>query len=89
MPSYSYENRHASSSRGKSYVQNNPSLANNSQPRADGVQPAAPSTLERPRDCINKHSTPPFALICRLMEKLRDEEAGKRRETLERFFAVG
>lgn len=50
------------------------------------LQPqAVVSTLERPRECINKHSTPPFSLLCTMMDRLRSEEANKRRDTLGRF----
>lgn len=57
----------------------------------DGNAEAGPSTvptvstLERPRECINKHSTPPFSLLCTMMDRLRTEEANKRRDTLARF----
>ncbi|KAL7418712.1 DNA ligase (ATP) [Cryptotrichosporon argae] len=55
-----------------------------SQPQAG----PPPSTLERPAGCINRHSTPPFALLCSVMDRMRSEEAGKRRETLSRFMAL-
>ncbi|RSH81465.1 DNA ligase (ATP) [Saitozyma podzolica] len=54
----------------------------------DFVSPAGPSTLERPRDCINKHPTPAFAVLCSMMDRLRSEEAGKRKDTLQRFFRL-
>lgn len=43
------------------------------------------ATLERPRECVNKHWTPPFSLLCTMMDRLRSEEANKRRDTLARF----
>jgi DNA ligase-4 len=54
----------------------------------DFVPPAGPSSLERPRDCINKNPTPAFAVLCSMMDRLRGEEAWKRRETLSRFFRL-
>jgi hypothetical protein len=46
------------------------------------------STLERPRECINRFPTPAFSLLCTMMDRLRTEEASKRRNTLERFFEL-
>jgi len=46
------------------------------------------STLERPRECINRFPTPAFSLLCSMMDRLRTEEASKRRDTLERFFGL-
>lgn len=43
------------------------------------------SAPERPKDCVNRHSTPPFSLLCTMMDRLRSEEANKRRDTLSRF----
>ncbi|GFZ52023.1 DNA ligase 4 [Saitozyma sp. JCM 24511] len=57
-------------------------------PDEDFISPAGPSTLERPRDCINKHPTPAFAVLCSMMDRLRSEEAGKRKDTLQRFFRL-
>ena len=46
------------------------------------------SNLERPRECINRFPTPAFSLLCTMMDRLRTEEASKRRNTLERFFEL-
>lgn len=46
------------------------------------------STLERPPGCINKYPTPPFSLLCTVMDRLRSEEASKRRNTLETLFKL-
>lgn len=46
------------------------------------------STLERPKECVNRHSTPPFSLLCTMMDRLRTEEANKRRDTLARFMSL-
>lgn len=51
-------------------------------------RPLPPTQLERPKDCINKYPTPPFALLCTVMDRLRGEEAGKRRDTLKRLFEM-
>ncbi|RXK40753.1 hypothetical protein M231_02005 [Tremella mesenterica] len=51
-----------------------------------GVLPPGPSTLERPKDCINKNPTPAFSLLCTVMDRLRSEEMSKRKDTLTRFF---
>jgi hypothetical protein len=48
----------------------------------------APSTLERPKEVINKQSTPAFALLCTMMDRLRSEDTQKRRDTLTRFIAL-
>ncbi len=48
-------------------------------------QPPLPSTLERPKECINKHSTPAFYVLCSIMDRMRTEAAGKRHEILTRF----
>ncbi|KAK8845565.1 hypothetical protein IAR55_006280 [Kwoniella newhampshirensis] len=44
-----------------------------------------PSTLERPAECINRNSTPHFSLLCTMMDRLRTEEASKRKDILGRF----
>lgn len=44
-----------------------------------------PTQLERPRDCINRNPTPPFSVLCAVMDRLRTEEASKRRDILTRF----
>ena len=49
----------------------------------DSVPP--PAVLERPKEVINKHSTPAFALLCTMMDRLRSEDPTKRRDTLMRF----
>lgn len=46
------------------------------------------NTLERPRECINRFSTPPFSLLCSIMDRLRTEDPTKRKSTLERFFGI-
>lgn len=51
-------------------------------------RPLPPTQLERPKDCVNKFPTPPFALLCTVMDRLRGEEAGKRRDTLKRLFEM-
>lgn len=55
-------------------------------PSGYGDSAAQVSNLERPRECINKYPTPAFSLLCTMMDRLRTEEASKRRNTLERFF---
>lgn len=54
---------------------------------ASQPQPPVPptSTVDRPAECVNKYPTPAFALLCTMMDRLRSEEAGKRRDTLSRF----
>lgn len=47
-----------------------------------------PTQLERPPDCINRHPTPAFAILCSVMDRLRSEEASKRRDTLTRFMNI-
>lgn len=44
-----------------------------------------PTQLERPPDCINRFPTPAFAILCDVMDRLRSEEAGKRKSTLTSF----
>lgn len=44
-----------------------------------------PSNLDRPRGCINKFPTPAFSLLCTMMDRMRSEDVGKRRDTLTRF----
>jgi hypothetical protein len=56
-----------------------------SQPQPPNLPP---STLERPKECINRHPTPAFALLCTIMDRMRSEEAGKRKETLMRFMGI-
>jgi DNA ligase-4 len=58
-----------------------------SQEDPDLIPPPPPvvSAVERPKECINKYPTPAFALLCTMMDRLRSEEASKRRETLIRF----
>jgi hypothetical protein len=56
-------------------------------PEAGPSQPQV-SNLERPRECINRFPTPAFSLLCTMMDRLRTEEASKRRNTLERFFEL-
>jgi len=69
---------------GSSAVQDDadPALIPASQP-----QPPLPPTsvVDRPPECINKYPTPSFALLCTMMDRLRSEEASKRRDTLSRF----
>lgn len=55
-------------------------------PSGYGESEAQVSNLERPRECINRYPTPAFSLLCTMMDRLRTEEASKRRNTLERFF---
>ena len=57
---------------------------------ASQPQPPLPpvSTIERPPDCVNKYPTPAFALLCTMMDRMRNEEASKRRETLSRFMDI-
>lgn len=55
-------------------------------PSGYGDAEAQVSNLERPRECINRFPTPAFSLLCTMMDRLRTEEASKRRNTLERFF---
>lgn len=45
-----------------------------------------PTQLERPADCVNRNSTPAFAIVCSIMDRLRNDKAGKRTETLSRLF---
>jgi DNA ligase-4 len=54
---------------------------------ASQPQPPVPpqSNVDRPAECINKYPTPAFALLCTMMDRLRSEEASKRRDTLSRF----
>lgn len=69
-----------------------PSATQDADPDADPE--AGPSSLpqvsnlERPRECINRFPTPAFSLLCTMMDRLRTEEASKRRNTLERFFEL-
>jgi hypothetical protein len=74
-----------------------PSLGTGSQEETDELaipasQPQPPnppvSTVERPPGCINKYPTPGFSLLCTMMDRLRSEEASKRKETLSRFFEL-
>lgn len=60
----------------------NPAALPASQP-----QPPEPptSSLDRPKECVNKYPTPAFSLLCTMMDRMRSEEAGKRRDTLIRF----
>ena len=62
-----------------------PSLLPASQPQPP-LPP--PSTLERPKQCINRFPTPAFSLLCTMMDRMRNEDPGKRRETLSRFMAL-
>lgn len=57
-----------------------------SQPAASALPP--PTQLERPADCINRESTPNFAVLCNMMDRLRSEKANKRFDTLKRFMDV-
>jgi len=57
-----------------------------SQAAPPSSQLAAPTQLERPPECINRHSTPAFAILCSVMDRMRNEKATKRTETLTRFF---
>jgi hypothetical protein len=57
--------------------------AQQEQPSSSAGAGAAP--LVRPKECINKYSTPAFTIVCSLMDRLRQDEPGKRRETLVRF----
>lgn len=57
-------------------------------PSSQGDVSPQVSTLERPRECINRFPTPAFSLLCTMMDRLRTEEASKRRNTLERFFEL-
>lgn len=56
-----------------------------SRPQPPGLPP---TNLERPKECINKYPTPAFSLLCTMMDRMRNEEAGKRRETLTRFMSL-
>jgi DNA ligase-4 len=55
-------------------------------PRTSQLPP--PTQLERPAECVNRNSTPAFAILCSVMDRLRNEKAGKRSETLARFFEI-
>ncbi|WWC66828.1 uncharacterized protein I206_100735 [Kwoniella pini CBS 10737] len=44
-----------------------------------------PTILGKPDDCVNKFPTPHFSLLCTMMDRLRTEEASKRRDILKRF----
>lgn len=48
----------------------------------------AASNIERPPECINRYPTPAFSLLCTMMDRLRSEEANKRRDTLTRFMSL-
>lgn len=63
------------------------SLLPASQPQPPGPPPTI-SNLERPKECINKYPTPAFSLLCTMMDRMRSEEASKRRETLLRFMSL-
>ncbi|OCF31187.1 DNA ligase 4 [Kwoniella heveanensis BCC8398] len=67
-----------------------PSSAEEGPPPASQPEPhPLPATnLERPPDCINRHSTPHFSLLCTMMDRLRTEEASKRRDILARFMEL-
>ncbi|WVR03601.1 hypothetical protein IAU60_000593 [Kwoniella sp. DSM 27419] len=67
-----------------------PSSMEDGPPLASQPEPPTlpPSTLERPADCVNKHSTPHFSLLCTMMDRLRTEEASKRRDILARFMEL-
>lgn len=69
------------------YYHGHPVPASQDEPSEtiETAPPVPPSNLERPSDCINKYSTPPFALLCTMMDRMRSEEASKRRDTLIRF----
>ncbi|WWD08963.1 hypothetical protein V865_007078 [Kwoniella europaea PYCC6329] len=54
-----------------------------SQPEPPQEPP--PTTLEKPADCVNIYPTPHFSLLCTMMDRLRTEEASKRRDILRRF----
>ncbi|BEI97354.1 hypothetical protein CcaverHIS631_0209430 [Cutaneotrichosporon cavernicola] len=56
-------------------------------PLSQAAQLAPPTQLERPRECVNRFQTPPFSVICSVMDRLRTEEAGKRKEILTRFMS--
>ncbi|WWC85821.1 uncharacterized protein L201_000688 [Kwoniella dendrophila CBS 6074] len=59
-----------------------------SQPEPPAPQEPPPTTLDKPADCVNKYSTPHFSLLCTMMDRLRTEEASKRRDILGRFMEL-
>jgi len=75
--------------RGRPVDQHNPNNGQGStqddENSASQTAPPAPSTLERPKECINKHSTPAFYVLCSIMDRMRTEAAAKRHEILTRF----
>ncbi len=54
-------------------------------PLSQAAPLAPPTQLDRPRECVNRFQTPPFAVLCSVMDRLRTEEAGKRKDILVRF----
>lgn len=66
--------------------QSQPKDEDDAAPTLSQAAPLAPPTqLERPRECINRNPTPPFAVLCAVMDRLRSDEAGKRKDILTRF----
>ncbi|WWC58136.1 uncharacterized protein I303_100671 [Kwoniella dejecticola CBS 10117] len=59
-------------------------------PPASQPEPQEPpsANLEKPADCVNKFPTPHFSLLCTMMDRLRTEEASKRRDILYRFMEL-
>ncbi|KAK4686832.1 DNA ligase 4, partial [Tremellales sp. Uapishka_1] len=47
-----------------------------------------PTNLERPRECINKFPTPPFSIVCEMMDRMRNEDPTKKKETLKRLMGL-
>ncbi|KLT43549.1 ATP-dependent DNA ligase [Cutaneotrichosporon oleaginosum] len=54
-------------------------------PLSQGAPLPPPTQLDRPRECVNRFQTPPFSVLCSVMDRLRTEEAGKRKDILLRF----
>ncbi|WRT63833.1 uncharacterized protein IL334_000758 [Kwoniella shivajii] len=62
-----------------------PPAASQPEPPLSQIQT---TTLERPSECVNKYPTPHFSLLCTMMDRLRTEEASKRKDILSRFMEL-
>lgn len=69
---------------GKAY----PKHVSDSQDAAPPSQLAPASQVERPSGCRNFNKTPPFSILCSTMDRLRNEKAIKRIDTLTRFMQI-